>query len=527
MEDYCKALAQCKLPSVLTRSISRDEYFYDKRSFHDFVNQNIDIRDMGGHLADFSQGSDVTQGLHTIRGNIYAGLQQRFPYSGNITQVVGSFYDGSKTGRLNEMDCLYVVSEPNVVFGAGPRPGHFTVHANGAKVTPREINKCLITVLGETLSEINLPEGWKHGGYASPEFSNVRCSGPAVTAMLCDRDGNHMSMDVSIVFPVTSQLQQRPDFPEQLRKLCQSLSEKVSRIQSEITRLQIMAIDLHMTGNLVDNTWQPTTALTEAEILRVLNTDCSVKGSLDICKAIAAKQQEWYESHLDLMALEEKGLKEAEPSAIAGFSGKSHRGSVLEQLHRYNLPTSDKALLSRETLNRILPYQHVWLSCSERKKFGEVMKGNASVNTAAMKHIILRTALGMKGAFSYATKTCERRLVRAVFEELSVPVVLSTAHALLDGVELQKFSVSVVLSHVKEDVARDLQAQFQWLLDCALVEVSYSESSLLHLNTSSHPATSHLIPPHTTKYNISLNPTLYHPTLSQSHLTTPHPSQGI
>ncbi len=184
MEDYCEAIKKSKLPSNPDPTGTR---FYDKVRFREFVNKSIDMRDLNQHMADFSQSSGVAEALHTIRGDLQLGLQQKLGYNGSLSQI-GSFYDGSKTGSLNEMDCLYVVSEPDVVVQQVSTSKGYRVCVKGTEVKPRDMNEKLITAMKETLSEMTLPDGWTHGGYASLEFSGVRCNGPAVTAMFCSKE---------------------------------------------------------------------------------------------------------------------------------------------------------------------------------------------------------------------------------------------------------------------------------------------------------------------------------------------------
>ncbi len=295
-DGYCKAIEKAKLPPKPSVSDSRDSSFYDKESFRKFASSDMDVRDMSQHIADFAQGADVAKALHGIRSSLELGLLQRLGSVGSLSQI-GSFYDGSKTGRLNEMDCLYVVNEADVMIHQDSSgKGGVRIYVKGNEIKPREINKKLITAMGEILSEMTLPDGWTHGGYAYPDFSGPRCNGPSVTAMFCNKDETHISLDVSIAFPLTVQLQQRADFPYHLRDSCQFLAENISKIQKELPRTQISA-DLHLIGNLKDDTWQLTTALAEAEILRSVRPECSVKRALEICKVIASRMQSWYAKH--------------------------------------------------------------------------------------------------------------------------------------------------------------------------------------------------------------------------------------
>ncbi len=459
MEDYCLAIGKAKLRH---KPGSREKRFYDEERFTAFVNRNLDMRDLNQHLGDFAQSAGVAQALHTIRDGLQSGIARKLGYAGSLFQI-GSFYDGSKTGRLNEMDCLYVVSESDVVVQQiGSGRGNFSVYVKGTQVKPRAMNQKLIAAMRDTLAEMTLPDGWIHGGYASQAFSGVRCNGPAVTAIFCNKDENHISLDVSIAFPLTNRLQKAQDFPRHLKEHCQSLTNTVTGIQSEISRTVIAPADLHLIGDLVDNTWQPTTALAEAEILRILDTACSVKGTVNICKAISSKQQTWYGEN-NTWSERSTTVEDAQVLATGSDAG--------ERLRTYMEAARDGQTQLRNNLNNDMCFQHIWLTETDRKNHKEVLKSNASINTAAIKHIVLKTALQMKGTFCGQNKTYTDCLVRAVFEELSDPSSVYTQHAILHGVHLPKFSLSVVLSHIKDDVARDLQEQCRLILDQGLIKV--------------------------------------------------------
>ncbi len=465
MDDYCKAIEEAKLPP---KPGPRGASFYDEERFSEFVNTEIDMRDLRQHMADFTQSSGVAQALHTIRGGLQSGLQQKLGCLGSLSQI-GSFYDGSKTGRLNEMDCLYLVSESDVrVQQVTSGKGQFRVYVKGIEIKPRELNRKLIAAMRETLSEMTLPEGWTHGGYASEEFSGVRCNGPAVTAMFCNKDENHISLDVSIAFPLTSQLQQRPEFPPQLREHCQFLTDNISQIQGELTGTQVSA-DLHLIGNLADDTWQPTTALAEAEILRALKPDCSVKRALEMCKAIASILQAWYEGNIEKYA--NRG-RESPPMDERKLPPNFYRNVILEDLNHYMEADPDSKVQLRDRLNADMAFQHIWLSSSDRMHYKEVLKSDASINTAAIKHIILRNALQINGAFSRPDKKHEQQLVRAVLEELSSTDSFYTQHALVPDCMISKFSFSMSVSPFKESIANDFSQQWLFLLDNAFAKVS-------------------------------------------------------
>ncbi len=398
MDEYCSAMSETKLSAKPSGSGTRNSCFYDEGRFQQFVSSDIDLRDMSQHMADFTQSGDVAHALHTIRSSLQAGLLQRLGCIGSLFEI-GSFYDGSKTGRLNEMDCLYVVNEADVgVEQVSSGKGDVRVYLKGTQVKPRELNKKLITAMKEILSEMKLPDGWTHGGYGSPEFSGTRCNGPSVTAMFCNKDEKHISLDVSIAFPLTAQLQQRADFPSHLRYSCQILADSISKIQQELPRTQISG-DLHLIGNLVDDTWQLTTALAEAEILRSLSPKCSVKRALEICKVIASKIQKWCEGHCTWGERSAKVYDDSTPvqkSRLSLSSAVHARESILGELQDYSEHAEGTACNkaeSRQRLNAAMTCRHIYLSSVDRNKFGEVLKSDASINNAAIKHIILKTAL--------------------------------------------------------------------------------------------------------------------------------------
>ncbi len=469
--DYCEAIEEAKLPAKPSRPGSRDSCFYDQERFKEFVNSDMDLRDINQHMADFTQGGDVAQALCQIRSCLQLGLQQRLTCSGSLFQI-GSFYDGSKTGRLNEMDCLYVVSESDIVVQhVSSGKGGIRIYVKGTEIKPREINEKLIAAMQETLSEMTLPDGWTHGGYSSPDFSGARCNGPSVTAMFCYKDEKHISLDVSIAFPLTSQVQQRADFPSHLRDSCRFLADNINKIQSELTRTQLSA-DLHLIGNLVDNTWQPTTALAEAEILRVLRPESSVKRALEICKVIASKIQRWYEEHNTQANKSANEFHDGAPIKRIRLSAERAREYILKDLHDYSEGSVCSKDESMKKLNTVMVYQHIYLSSADRSKFGEVLKSDASINNAAIKHIILKTAFQLKGAFSKTNKQLEQQLVRSVLEDLSSMDSFYTQHALIQSCTINKFSFSMHLSHIKENIASDFSHQCESVLDIAFAKVN-------------------------------------------------------
>ncbi len=210
--------------------------------------------------------------------------------------------------------------------------------------------------MGEALQTMKLREGWIHGGYASPEFSGVRCSGPAVTAMFCNEIEGCLSLDVSIVFPMTSHVRQRVDFPIQLARDCSELENIIESIQKKVQRKQLISPDLHLIGDLADNTWQRTTAHTEAELPRVVDHDCAIKRSLEICKVISSKQQTFNEDIQQTSAAAEDDDVPAKKIRLM---------SDHTALEKYTTTGTMAKAEMRHLLNRRLTYEHIQLSAAK------------------------------------------------------------------------------------------------------------------------------------------------------------------
>lgn len=140
MDTYCKALNATSVSHV------QGQAFCCERQFLDFVEKNIDPDDIKQHLADFSQGGDVSSALRDIQDSLERCLQQKLPLHGVLKQI-GSFYNGSKTGGLNEMDCFYVITGANIAVKVGSKKSSYNVFVFGdsgeREITPRELNKSL------------------------------------------------------------------------------------------------------------------------------------------------------------------------------------------------------------------------------------------------------------------------------------------------------------------------------------------------------------------------------------------------
>ena len=353
---------------------------------------------------------------------------------------------------MNEADCHLLMDHDDIAVVEGSKGGQFKIWKKGKELTVEETHTQFVKAVDTVVSQIELPEGWTHDGYDSSKFSAVRCNGPAVTAMFRTSTGLPITLDISLAIPLTTSIQERQDFPEELKDKCKKFSDKVVHIQSKVSQIQLPQ-DLvpYLIADPVENAWTPTAAWAEAEILRILPYDCSVKGALQDCKSIASSHQNWLS---DILA-QEMALK------------KTKEGEVLNKLlDRYSLTEDPKEKSQIKTfLNNCMPYLHIFLTSRQRERFNEMPKSPASINTAAIKHIILKKAMTMQDAFSGNSESSKNILVRAVFEELVDTTSYYTEHAIFNDMEISKFSTSVPVTDVKEDLACKVQMQCRDILE--------------------------------------------------------------
>ncbi len=102
-----------------------------------------------------------------------------------------------------------------------------------------------------------------------------------------------------------------------------------------------------------------------------------------------------------------------------------------------------------------------------------------------MKHIMLKTACRIKGAFAAKKNPeTEKKLLRTAFEILGNNASYSSEHAFLLGIRISHFSVA----SQKLTLARDISRQCKTLVDEAMTEVTKKAFILLSLLLSINEA---------------------------------------
>ncbi len=132
---------------------------------------------------------------------ITATRNDTFPFRGHVKKI-GSCWDGSKIGHLDEVDTLFILDETEIQIlqnGITIQNEHFTA-SQFVKRFADSINK--------VLSNCELPSTLEHGGYAAPEYSGVRMNGPAVTLLFSVtqdvggmKKGDMVTVDIALAVP--------------------------------------------------------------------------------------------------------------------------------------------------------------------------------------------------------------------------------------------------------------------------------------------------------------------------------------
>ncbi len=92
-----------------------------------------------------------------------------------------------------------------------------------------------------------------------------------------------------------------------------------------------------------------------------------------------------------------------------------------------------------QILNNKMKFAHIWIPAHPRVKFHEDKKSDISINNAAMKHIMLKAAFKIKGAFAAKKNPkIERELLRTAFEILENDESYRSEHAFLPGIRISQ-----------------------------------------------------------------------------------------
>ncbi len=173
--------------------------------FRSYV-EGISLSDLEKERAVFSSG-------HRIRSSILNRIYNRtemndeFPFRGRIEKI-GSCWDGSKVGQLDEVDKLFILDPTQVIIiHADTDFQTVCVIYNGNEYSVCQLIRSFAKALEKAL-EGDTPVGMQHNGFAASDFGGVRISGPAVTVLYGTKTqcgsiqkGTMVSVDTTLAVP--------------------------------------------------------------------------------------------------------------------------------------------------------------------------------------------------------------------------------------------------------------------------------------------------------------------------------------
>ncbi len=126
LTSYREAQQEARLPT----ETSYNPYISGQQSFRRFLKDDISPDYIFHDRADFSNGNGTLKDVQLIRKNLLRRLRKYFPYGSRFTEI-GSYYDGTKIGKLNEADCHFLMDVDNLEVREGSSRGRFKVSKNG------------------------------------------------------------------------------------------------------------------------------------------------------------------------------------------------------------------------------------------------------------------------------------------------------------------------------------------------------------------------------------------------------------
>ncbi len=445
-ESYYRAIEKSKL------SINAPDYIvlhYAEEAFRNWV-KRVDIYSLDKQKADFYVDDAIVMKFTGYRNIVAAELSKCIEYDGiklsGQLKNIGSCQDGSKVGRMNEADSLYVL-DANIRFESTGKDGAYRVFwepkAPTCEIKPRRLREQFANGYSGVISTVPLPDCLRHAGYRSPAYSGLRYNGPAATSQFLTEDNSLLTWDMTPAFCLD-----REDIKyQEIRK---SISPAL-----EIYRDTMFGdMGIHLIPDANDDIWKLSTAQLEADLLReLIPAVAPVRQALSNSKVLASQVKEWNAKNLS-----------------PPVSGLASGWDIMNELDAY-LESHEKDL--GERLNQELRYAHIWIPPGKRKRYHEDQKPHVSINTAAIKHILLSEALKNPTAFEgKEDKELVRELMILVFNTLGDLTQFRSPHAFLKDVKIPHVSVLSSQASNKMVLALSIKEQCRMLVSEAMTKVS-------------------------------------------------------
>ncbi len=464
---YYKAIEDAKLDEPAGRYLGPPGY-----STGDFTHwaRKVDIFTLGEEAADFAlkEHEEIVKEFGKYRQKLAERLSKIFSCDGvylpGQLRDIGSCWDGSKVGVVNEMDSLYVIQGDHFLIQEHrEKRGAYRVLLQSdstlQEIKPRTIRDQFTQKYSQLVHQLKLPNCLGHGGYKAARgnkdrhenprsrYSGVRYNGPAATSQFLTTDKTLLTWDMTpvIVLPLDVQAQE-------------ALRQSMQAIIADNPDKMFPPSDVHLIPDVVENVWRQSTALMEADILRVLSKEGAMKKSLSFCKVLSSRLKGWVHKF------------ETDDTTFVDIINELLRNLAMEGGEN-----------ATEELERKMRFGHIWLPSDKKEEFHEDTKSSISLNNAAIKHILFKAAFKKKGAFgSQGNMDLVIELIKEVFEVLGNEEVYTTEHAFLPGIRISHFSVSPIVAHKKQTLARDVCRQCRTLVQEAMTEVLIVLSYVSH-----------------------------------------------
>ncbi len=446
-EAYYRAIEEAKLSGI---NASDDIMLpYLKDAFQNWV-KRVDIYSLGKQKADFYVDDAIVTTFTCYRNTVASELPKYIEYdkiklSGQLRNI-GSCQDGSKVGRMNEADSLYVL-DANIRVENTERDGAYRVvwepKNPTCEIKPRRLREQFANGYSEVVSTLLLPDCLRHAGYRSPAYSGLRYNGPAATSQFLTDDNSLLTWDMTPAF-----------FLDREHSKYQEIRKIISPAL-EINRGTMFGdMGIHLIPDANDDIWKLSTAQLEADLLReLIPAIAPMRQALSNSKVLASQVKEWNAKNLTLPV-----------------SGLASGMDIMNELDAY-LESHEKDL--GERLNQELRYAHIWIPPEKRKRYHEDKKPHVSINTAAIKHILLAEALKIPTAFEgKEDKELVRELMILVFNTVGDPTQFSSPHAFLKDVKIPHVSVLSSQASSKIALTLSIKEQCRMLVSGTMMKVS-------------------------------------------------------
>ncbi len=427
---------------------------YHERIFKQWA-EKVNIWELEKNTVNFALAEDIVTSFEKYYNTVDRKLSTGFHYNGvNLPgqlRNIGSCWDGSKVGKLNEFDSLYVMNDGPFTIKASNKPDLYHVFINKTKLRPRQLRDKFADHMSRLISELKLPNGLTHGGFNSLRkrrvdarkqtgetvYSGARYNGPAVTSQFLTDERTLLTWNVTPCIVVTND-----NLQKDVRKIIQPVID-------DNPKKHLPQYPIHLIPDPLEDCWRVSTAHLEAEMLRYLSDEAPAKKALVLCKILLSLLKQWNQEN-EVPTICPVTLKILKQLDCHIESGKSQNQALLEWMR----------------------FAHIWIPSHKGGEYNEGKKVSISINTAAVTHIIMRAGFQEKGAFAASSNDdIVLKLMQIVFQTLGNDTDFASDHALLSGTRISHFSVAASNAHNKVSLARSVCQQCRTLLADAMTEV--------------------------------------------------------